>query len=66
MGVTIFKTVEPCIDEAELIIKQLREHLNSLHHQRLRNVFNALASGDAEVGLLAYYLWRKSKRSISP
>jgi hypothetical protein len=52
-------TIEPCLDEAEAIVKQLRTQLSRWPHQRFRQVFTALARGDTEVGLLAYYLWRK-------
>lgn len=60
-------TIEPCLDEAEAIVKQLRTQLSHWPHQRFRQVFTALARGDTEVGLLAYYLWRKKlKRRLIP
>lgn len=52
-------TIEPCLDEAEAIVKRLRNQLSRWPHRRFRQVFTALARGDTEVGLLAYYLWRK-------
>lgn len=52
-------TIEPCLDEAEVIVKKLRTQLSRWPHRRFRQVFTALARGDTEVGLLAYYLWRK-------
>ncbi len=57
-----FATVEPCIQDARLLVKQIQSRLNQQRNTKLRDAFTALADGDTAVGLLAFYLWRRRGR----
>lgn len=55
-------TIEPPLAEATLLIRQLRKQLAQPGNRRLHAAFTALADGDAALGLLAFYLWRRRSR----
>ena len=55
-------TIEPHIENAGLLVDQLRSRLENQGNKRLVNAFTALANGDQAVGLLAFYLWRRNAR----
>jgi tRNA(Met) C34 N-acetyltransferase TmcA len=54
--------VEPCVEDAKTLVDRLQSQLYRKPNQRLRDAFTALANGDAAVGLLAFYLWRRRSR----
>ena len=54
--------VEPCVEDAKTLVERLQSQLYQHRNQRLRDAFTALANGDAAVGLLAFYLWRRRAR----
>ena len=55
-------TVEPCLEDAAVIVYQLRGRLTEPGNKRLLRAFTALADGDPAIGLLAFYLWRRRAR----
>lgn len=54
--------IEPCVEDAKTLVDRLQSQLYQQPNQRLRDAFTALANGDAAVGLLAFYLWRRRSR----
>lgn len=54
--------IEPCVEDAKYLVDQLQTKLHQYPNKRLRHVFTALANGDAAVGLLAFYIWRRRAR----
>jgi hypothetical protein len=54
--------IEPCVKDAKTLVERLQSQLYRHRNQRLRDAFTALANGDAAVGLLAFYLWRRRAR----
>jgi hypothetical protein len=59
---TRLNTVGPHLENAGLLVEQLRQRLEKQGNKRLFNAFTALADGDQAVGLLAFYLWRRNAR----
>jgi hypothetical protein len=55
-------TIEPSLEDASLIVGELRDRLTKRNNRRLIQAFTALADGDQAVGLLAFYLWRRNTR----
>ena len=55
-------TIEPHIEDACVLVEQLRRRLAKQGNKKLFNAFTALAEGDQAVGLLAFYLWRRNAR----
>ena len=55
-------TIEPNLEDASVLVNQLRRRLAKQENKRLFNAFTALAEGDQAVGLLAFYLWRRKNR----
>lgn len=55
-------TFEPCISEAQTLVSRLQQRIHQQRHQRLIDVFTALADDDRSVGILAYYIWRRRLR----
>jgi len=55
-------TIEPHIEDACVLVEQLRRRLAKQGNKKLFNAFTALAEGDKAVGLLAFYLWRRKNR----
>jgi hypothetical protein len=51
--------VEPCVNEAKVLVRELKTRLADTRNRRLITVFTALADNDPSIGLLAYYIWRK-------
>lgn len=57
-----FNTIESCICEAKLFVRQSQLKVEQRPDQRTSDVFKALAGGDAMTGLLAFYLWQCRRR----
>lgn len=55
-------SIEPNLADAALLISRLRNHLTERNNRRLLQAFTALADGDREIGILAFYLWRRNAR----
>lgn len=57
-----FNTIESCIYEAKLFVRQSQSTIEQRPARRMSDVFRALAGGDAVTGLLAFYLWQRRRR----
>lgn len=55
-------TIEPFLSEAKTLTRELQQRFQKPSNQKLRDAFVALANGDAAIGLLAFYLWRRQVR----
>ena len=55
-------TIEPNLEDATMLVSKLRNRLTERNNRRLLQAFTALADGDREVGMLAFYLWRRNAR----
>lgn len=59
---TKLNTIEPNLEDANVLVDRLRRRLTKRSNRRLLQAFTALADGDQAVGLLAFYLWRRNAR----
>jgi hypothetical protein len=55
-------TVEYCLNEAQVLIRQLQCCLDNKRNRKWRSAFAALAGDDQAMGLLAFYIWRRRAR----
>ena len=59
---TRLNTIEPSLEDANVLVGKLRNRLTKRSNRRLLEAFTAFAEGDQAVGLLAFYLWRRNAR----
>jgi len=59
---TKLNKIEPNLEDAAVLVTKLRDRLTKRNNRRLLQAFTALADGDREIGMLAFYLWRRNAR----